>query len=114
MTLISCSIEKPGEGEQATFALKNMFVLQSIIYDYKIENGKFPDDLTFLKRLKVPFNYKIYETNVSIDLIDYKFTSIYYRNMNDYFELEITYGPPGRNIIKYDKINQKWDIYGYY
>jgi hypothetical protein len=113
LIIFACD-EEPGEGKQAMFALKNMYVLQDLIYEYRIKHNKFPDDLTFLNEIDVPFKYEIYETKISINLIEYRFTSIAYINHDSYFELQITYGPPGQNIIIYDKQKQEWIIYGYY
>ena len=108
------NIEKPGEGNTAIYGLKIMYILQDEIYKYKIEYNDFPEDLKFLKELKLSFEYELNEMNNSIKLIHNKSCYIRYEKNNDNFQLEYVYGPPGRNIMIYDNKNKNWIIYGYY
>jgi hypothetical protein len=111
--IIGC--EKSGEGNTAIYGLKCMYVIQDEIYKYRLENDKFPNDLSFLQSIEIPFGYELNKSNYSIKLLDIdKFCDIDYINYIEYFRLEYIYGPPGRNKIIYDNINKEWIIYGYY
>ena len=111
----SCiSFEKPGEGEAAIYGLKCMYIIQDEIYKYKLKNNNFPDDLTFLNNMDIPQDWKITDTFVALTGIEKRKCTIEYRKHNEYFELEFTYTPPGMNKMKYNSINKKWEIRGYY
>jgi hypothetical protein len=92
-----------------------MYIIQDEIYKYKLKNNEFPEDLDFMNEIKLPFKYELTGGNHSIRLMDMnKFCYISYNYYGEYFQLEYTYGPPGRNKMKYDNIKKEWEIYGYY
>ena len=111
----SCiSFEKPGQGEAAIYGLKCMYIIQDEIYKYKLKHNKFPDDLTFLIGIDIPIKCNIADNYMELTELENTRCNILYRNFNDYFELLFTYSPPGMNRMKYDSVNKKWMISGYY
>ena len=111
----SCiSFEKPGEGEPAVYGLKCMYIIQDEIYKYKLQHNKFPDDLKFLNETGIPEDWEIFDSVVKLTGVEKRRCHIEYRNFNEYFRLEFTYSPPGMNRMKYDSVNKKWVVSGYY
>jgi hypothetical protein len=107
--------EKPGTGNMAVYGLKCMYIIQDEVYKYRLDNNEFPQDLDFLNEIKLPFNYELTRIDNSIKLTDINESCyINYNNYGEYFQLEYTYGPPGKNKMIYNTIKKEWEIYGYY
>ncbi|HNN06091.1 MAG TPA: hypothetical protein PKN56_21225, partial [Leptospiraceae bacterium] len=109
-SVIVLRCESPGEGKKALEGIKQMYIIQDSIYQYRIKNNQYPKDLSFLAAKKLPFHYTFDDSKQVLIIQEYKPMHIFYKNYGDYFDLELTYSPPGKNRMKFNQKDMKWEI----